>query len=345
MFAKYFFEIYDIFASSSRAPPPQYFRFLTLMGLHAFKRESVDVAIIEVGIGGEYDCTNVIERPVVCAISSLGLDHQAILGDTIEEIAWQKAGIIKVQDLYDIFSTLTLQNGVPIVSTNQTQGAMDVIRERSASRSAPLSILGDLDPSMTQLGLSGNHQRTNAALAVEVCKLWLERMQKSVLEHELVSIGLKNTRWPGRSQVIRSPCLNGKLCLDGAHTVESIEACVDWFKSIKASESILVFNCTMGRDPSSLLRPLYTLHARDSFRHVIFTTNTLTTRGNGGDLANHMVNYDNQLTTQRELAAAWTMLGAESNNISVCASIEDALEKARNNLVGAILSALGEQVS
>ena len=75
---------------------PQYFRFLTLMALHVFKKEQVDVAIMEVGIGGEYDCTNVIEKPVVCAISPLGYDHQPILGNTIEEISWHKAGITKV---------------------------------------------------------------------------------------------------------------------------------------------------------------------------------------------------------------------------------------------------------
>lgn len=74
---------------------PAYFSFLTLLGLHVFLSEGVDVALLEVGIGGRFDCTNVIEHPVAVGISSLGHDHMSILGNTLEEIAWNKAGIMK----------------------------------------------------------------------------------------------------------------------------------------------------------------------------------------------------------------------------------------------------------
>ena len=84
--------------SSDDAPPlPSYFRFLTLLCFHIFLQEQVDVAILEVGIGGAYDATNVIDRPVVCGITSIGIDHTDVLGDTVESIAWHKAGIIKVR--------------------------------------------------------------------------------------------------------------------------------------------------------------------------------------------------------------------------------------------------------
>ena len=76
---------------------PIYFRYLTLVALHAFVEEKVDCAILEVGVGGEYDSTNVIEKPVVCGITALGLDHVSVLGDTIDQIAWHKAGIMKVK--------------------------------------------------------------------------------------------------------------------------------------------------------------------------------------------------------------------------------------------------------
>ena len=75
---------------------PTYFRFLTLMAFHVFLREKVDVSIVEVGIGGEYDCTNILSQPVVCGISSLGYDHMNILGNSLGEIAWHKSGIFKV---------------------------------------------------------------------------------------------------------------------------------------------------------------------------------------------------------------------------------------------------------
>lgn len=74
---------------------PAYFKFLTLMAFHVFLAEEVDVAIVEVGIGGAYDCTNIIRDTKTVGITSLGLDHVEVLGDTIEKIAWQKAGIIK----------------------------------------------------------------------------------------------------------------------------------------------------------------------------------------------------------------------------------------------------------
>jgi len=75
---------------------PTYFRFLTLMAFQAFMEERTDVAVLEVGIGGRYDATNVVERPVVCGITSIGLDHQSVLGSTHAEIADHKAGILKV---------------------------------------------------------------------------------------------------------------------------------------------------------------------------------------------------------------------------------------------------------
>lgn len=75
---------------------PAYFRFLTILAFHVFLKMKVDVAIIEVGIGGQYDCTNIIRKPVVCGVTSLGLDHTTLLGKDIQSIAWQKGGIFKV---------------------------------------------------------------------------------------------------------------------------------------------------------------------------------------------------------------------------------------------------------
>jgi folylpolyglutamate synthase len=100
-FAEYFFNVWDRLEATKDAveahlQKPAYFRYMTLMCFHAFKQENVDAAILEVGVGGEYDSTNIVPNPIVTAISSLGLDHQAVLGNTIEEIAWHKAGIIKV---------------------------------------------------------------------------------------------------------------------------------------------------------------------------------------------------------------------------------------------------------
>lgn len=96
-FVKYFWSCYNTLfnAVQHENKMPFYFAFLTLMAFQVFIEEKVDVCIVEVGIGGEYDCTNVIRRPRVCGITSLGYDHLNVLGSTIESIAWNKCGIMK----------------------------------------------------------------------------------------------------------------------------------------------------------------------------------------------------------------------------------------------------------
>lgn len=93
LFTKHFWRLYQRLEETkdgSYVSMPAYFRFLTLMAFHVFLQEKVDLAVVEVGIGGAYDCTNIIRKPVVCGVSSLGVDHTSILGDTMEKIAWQK---------------------------------------------------------------------------------------------------------------------------------------------------------------------------------------------------------------------------------------------------------------
>ena len=108
LFAKYFFEVWDLLTLKYELATlkndlenlpsdqkPGYFKFLTLMSFHVFLQEGIDVAIYETGIGGQFDSTNIVERPACTGITQLDLDHTYVLGETIEEIAWQKAGIQK----------------------------------------------------------------------------------------------------------------------------------------------------------------------------------------------------------------------------------------------------------
>ncbi|KAL8942313.1 MAG: hypothetical protein Q9211_001430 [Gyalolechia sp. 1 TL-2023] len=133
LFAKYFFQTWDRLEDTARArgeptdttAKPSYFRFLTLMAFHTYMSEGVDTAIIECGIGGEYDSTNIIISPSVTGITSLGIDHVQILGDTIEEIAWHKAGIMKP--------------GTPAYTVPQPPAAETVICQRAKEKSPPLT--------------------------------------------------------------------------------------------------------------------------------------------------------------------------------------------------------------
>ena len=124
---------------------PPYFNFMTVMAFKVFLEEKVEATVLEVGIGGQYDCTNVVTQPIVTGVTSLGLDHCSLLGNTIEQIAWQKAGIFKPS--------------VPAFTVEQNESAMKVLRNRAKELRCSLQVC----PSLTlyphsvpiELGIKG----------------------------------------------------------------------------------------------------------------------------------------------------------------------------------------------
>ncbi|XP_062515089.1 folylpolyglutamate synthase, mitochondrial-like isoform X2 [Corticium candelabrum] len=279
-FSMYFWKCYELLEETRdhyNGFMPTYFKFLTGMGLYLFIQEKVEVAIIEVGIGGAYDCTNVVKHPSVCGVASLGYDHTRILGDTIESIAWHKAGILK--------------KCVPAFTVNQEVGGMNILCERAAEIGAVLSVAPDLScypGPLPDLGLSGKYQETNATLALQLCNTWIQMNRKrpynchhdgmpSSIGTEANAIttapvfditkefrlGLRNCWWPGRSQMISRP--GWTLFVDGAHTVASTKACMEWFSQASTEDEkdrdcsvtrILIFHCTGGRIARPLLKQI-----------------------------------------------------------------------------------------
>ncbi|XP_031103788.1 folylpolyglutamate synthase isoform X3 [Ipomoea triloba] len=242
-FLQYFWEIWNQLKDNivEGLPMPPLFQFLTLLAFKIFASEKVDVAIIEVGIGGTFDSTNVIKEPVVCGITSLGMDHMEILGDTVGKIASHKAGILKL--------------GVPAFTVPQPSEAMEVLYDRAQKLMVPLKVVTPLDSKVlkdVKLILSGDHQLTNAALAVSLCKSWLKTTGPRQLEnadwdetlpHKFL-IGLSSAHLSGRAQIVQddtiknSSGVNGSypggltFYLDGAHSPESMEACARWFSAV-----------------------------------------------------------------------------------------------------------------
>lgn len=164
-FLAYFWWCYDRLKEKATedVPMPSYFRFLALLAFKIFAAEQVDVAILEVGLGGRFDATNVVQKPVVCGISSLGYDHMEILGNTLGEIAGEKAGIFKY--------------GVPAFTVPQPDEAMCVLEENASKLDVPLKVIPPLDASLLnglKLGLEGEHQYMNAGLAVALTSTWLQ---------------------------------------------------------------------------------------------------------------------------------------------------------------------------
>lgn len=226
-------------------PMPPLFQFLTLLAFKIFICEQVDVAIIEVGLGGKRDSTNVINKPVVCGITSLGMDHIEALGNTLGQIASQKAGIFKPH--------------VPAFVVPQLPEAMDVIHEVAEGLAVPLGVVPPLDCEKMdgfKLSLSGDHQSINAGLAIALSKCWLQRTgnweklfrKQEILEGDLPEPfrrGLSTAHLSGRAQIVYDTSLksynsskepessSGDLIfyLDGAHSPESMEVCGRWFST------------------------------------------------------------------------------------------------------------------
>lgn len=342
-FAKYFFELWDRLeeAARARAEPtdttakPAYFRFLTLMAFHTYISEGVNTAIIECGIGGEYDSTNILVKPSVAGITTLGIDHTAMLGNTIEEIAWHKGGIMK--------------KDVPCYTAPQPPNALDVLRKRSGEVSCPLNVV-NRHPGLSniKLGLAADFQQTNASLAIAIAwkHLFLSTHNPA---HPLPTPfirGLENVRWPGRCEIRREKEIAWHI--DGGHTLESIEVAGTWFAdqiapithSNSSSDAlpappkptrILLFN-QQTRDANALAKALHrtlshALNNSQPFTHAVFCTNTtFRDAGYRPDLVSMNTNKQavDTLEVQRGLAETWTALDAEAV-VEVKTSIEEAV--------------------
>ncbi|XP_076937313.1 folylpolyglutamate synthase-like, partial [Bidens hawaiensis] len=233
-FLEYFWWCWDRLKASCHndMPMPTLFHFLSLLAFKIFATEQVDVAIIEVGLGGKRDATNVIQSPIVCGITPLGYDHTEILGNTLEEIAWQKAGIFK--------------KGVPAFTVSQPPEAMKVLKETASQLDVCLQTANQLDGNLLNglhLGLAGEHQYVNAGLAIMLSYTWLQKTGQledkpldltSCLPEPFIK-GLTTASLQGRAQIIVDrPCDSQSqrdlvFYLDGAHSPESMEVCANWF--------------------------------------------------------------------------------------------------------------------
>jgi dihydrofolate synthase/folylpolyglutamate synthase len=210
-----------------------YFEVATLAALLHFARRPVDVAVVEVGLGGRFDATNVV-RPLACAVSRIAFDHAEMLGGNLEAIAGEKAGIMKP--------------GVPVaVAHGQEAGAMRALEEAAARRGAPLVVA----PASFEgpVGLAGPHQRGNAALAATALRL-LDRVGLVVPEHA-ISRGISTARWPGRLETV------GGVLLDGAHNPDGAAALARALSSLYPGRPVeLVFGVLADKDEENMLRAL-----------------------------------------------------------------------------------------
>ena len=272
-----------------------YFRFLTLLAFQIFIKEKVDVAIIEVGLGGRLDATNIIKKPIICGITSLGYEHQQILGDTIEKITFEKAGIMK-------------ENVPCIIQPQKYEETYKVLIDHSIKIGCSLykspNEMKEFNENL-KLGVGGKHQELNVCLALSLSEYLLKNLNlkrenngklneikniKNILKDEKILNALEKINFIGRSQIIKFEENKLIFHIDGAHTNESLECCCDWFfdeKIPKIGETkqpikftkkfdiskfpiikenyknILIFNYTLPREPIQFLKKILSYNKFD----------------------------------------------------------------------------------
>ena len=203
---------------------PTEFEMMTAAALLWYAEEKCDVVVLEVGLGGRFDATNVIESPEVSVIMNIGLDHTEILGDTLAKIAFEKAGIIKP--------------GCPCVLYQQTEEVTDVVRTICAERGSELRIadFSAIKPEFDSLEgqvftyknepcaipLLGAHQMKNAAVVIEAVGVLREKGWK--IEQDALEHGLYAVSWPARFELLRE---EPPFVVDGGHNVQCAETVAD----------------------------------------------------------------------------------------------------------------------
>ncbi|KAK8016470.1 hypothetical protein PG993_014659 [Apiospora rasikravindrae] len=386
LFARYFFEIWDAFTEAARAElgrktgdwhhspstaaaaaqsakteendrlreaelqgpatKPFYFRFLTILAFHAFLREGVRSAVVECGIGGEYDSTNVLpaEAVTTSVVTQLGIDHVGMLGGTLPEIAWHKIGVAKAGRRC---FTRRLTEGEEAAKT------MEVLHKRAAERGAELVEVPDEAVEAwggvradEVGGLEGAFQKYNQALAVSAACEHLRVLDGPEQENnngsstavvnfssipDQFTEGLRKARLRGRCETRQEDDIT--WLIDGAHTAESLREVARWFASKRSTaantQHVLLFN-QQERDATKLLEGLYSyiqqsassLDTTSIFDKAVFTRNELQPRSTD--------EAERDVSVQNAGAQAFSRLSPDSQ-VVVCDNVVDAVYEVRKS--------------
>lgn len=237
----------------TRLPPLSFFEHATLLAFDAFHAAHADVVVVEVGLGGRLDATNVV-TPEVSVITHVAMDHEGYLGTTIAEVAWEKAGIIKP--------------GVPVVTSSRGE-AVDVIEVVAAERGADVfaidrdfSVRGDDALVFEGLGtrieglrptLRGAHQRDNLACAVAT--LVTLRARGFAIDDDAIREGVAKVRWPGRLEhIVRDDGV--EILLDAAHNPNGCEALAAYVRTLPKTRTVLLFGAMKDKATDAMLTAL-----------------------------------------------------------------------------------------
>ncbi len=237
---------------------PTFFELLTAIGFLAFAEEGVDWVVLETGVGGRLDSTNILEAPDLCLIASVSLDHTKVLGSTVEAIAGEKAGIIKP--------------GVPVVLGRNLPSVQAVVKKAADEKKAPYHYAGSVVSrvyhdgergmrfkmrgngwryGLMRVPLSGSYQLDNLAAVLEAAEIL--RKQKIVPKRMSIRRGIAKVYWPGRMEHVR--CEKKSFLLDGAHNPDAAKRLAQYLDA-SGKEWTLLFSALSKKDVDGVLREL-----------------------------------------------------------------------------------------
>jgi dihydrofolate synthase/folylpolyglutamate synthase len=216
---------------------PTFFEITTALAFDYFRSQGADLVVLETGLGGRLDATNVV-HPLVSVLTAIDMDHQKWLGATLGEIAAEKAGIIKP--------------GVPVVSGSQFAEVRTVLEQIAAELSAPISY-AEIPVDSLSIGLAGSYQRLNAAIAVSAIRHAGIRASPEALKE-----GLANVYWPGRFHRVED-----RIVLDGAHNPAAAKCLVEtWKECVGPEKATVIFGGLFDKDLQGMILTLSPLAAR-----------------------------------------------------------------------------------
>eukprot|EP01122_Echinamoeba_exundans_P005144 TRINITY_DN15317_c0_g1_i1.p1 TRINITY_DN15317_c0_g1~~TRINITY_DN15317_c0_g1_i1.p1 ORF type:complete len:568 (-),score=87.43 TRINITY_DN15317_c0_g1_i1:53-1606(-) len=351
-FTHFFWQVWDKIMQNrdSNSVTPTWFSFLTLLAFKVFFELKVDAPVIEVGIGGRTDATNVLKRPAACGIALLDYDHMEILGDTLSDIAFEKTGIFKP--------------GSVAVTVPQQEDAIRKVIERSRSLETDLfitrpvqEILGQNSASLSSL--TADFQRVNASLAISLASIWMSKFAPEKLKATIpkpqnsnptvpemfpavpktpeIEYGILEYNWPGRAQ-IEAISERETLFIDGAHTTESIRTCLEWYlkqtlTSSQTRDAAVIFHCNKPRIPRHLLAPIAQAIVDGRFRPSQFLISVPQVRAAHKDDSNKLAEIKYVDTTWQEaIQKEWLELTTQLDpngrwpEVKIVRSVDDAVE-------------------
>ena len=282
--AQKIYDIYDLIDESY--PKPTFFEFTTLMSFVYFsEKENLDLAIIEVGIGGKLDSTNVI-TPIASVITNVAYDHMNVLGETLEEILTNKMGIIKTN----------IPSIVGVKDDNLVKLAKKHTKDVNSSLSLPFlnqikinnadifgSIFSYKGYENLQVSLMGYHQVENAVIAIETIENIKDKYHISI---DNIKNGLVNTKWLGRLEILSKEPL---IIVDGAHNIDGITRTTDFIKDLKYQTKRCIFACSDDKEKEKMISYL-----EPHFDEIIITSYTYKRHSDALELFNFS-NHQNKI--------------------------------------------------